>query len=134
MDPNQCPICGKYPESIVTGYSQQPFIDGNKYQMICFTCANTVRKWDKDESLDRILVYKHASPFYLNTVADMIDDGWKKPEAEHSLKSVRKKLHKVYEQSNINTKCVLEVLFLQDEIEVIGFDTKELHFKVTSIT
>lgn len=70
---DECPICGEFMDVIHSGYHSEPFIDGQTYDYICFTCASVYNRLE-----DR---------FY--TLEEMMDDNYKKKKIEKSLKAVK---------------------------------------------
>jgi hypothetical protein len=83
---DECPICGQYISVIASGYRNEPFLDGKKYHVMCFTCACTVKgafTFRVGENLKPIV------PGELYTVQEMMEDGFDKKEAEISLKAVK---------------------------------------------
>ena len=44
-DENECPICGEYMDVLCSGHAQTPFVDGRKYDYICFVCFHVPKLW-----------------------------------------------------------------------------------------
>lgn len=111
---DDCPICGQFIEVIVRYHSEEPFVDGRYYDLICFTCASIPKTWEYGPD-GEIVWYGTKSPDRLATVEDMVSDGWGKQEAERSIKAVRKLLKnpRVIIVPELDTN-VLECLFLGD--------------------
>lgn len=106
INPYACPLCGQNMEIVCRGFENEPFIDGKKYKVLCFTCINVPKIWEttygkaKDGSED-----KWEGPFFthkkLKTAEEMLEDGSvndiriaKKSilEIKRSIKKMRKKL------------------------------------------
>jgi hypothetical protein len=79
-----CPICKEYIDIIVSGFKDEPFINGKKYENICFVCACVPKN-----SFVIIPVEKHKDNA-LNTVEEMVAEGFNKKRAEISVKCVKK--------------------------------------------
>ncbi len=44
-NPDNCPICGEYMSVLCSGHRDKPFIDGKKYNDICFACFHVPKVW-----------------------------------------------------------------------------------------
>jgi hypothetical protein len=44
-DSDNCPICGQYITTRCVGHREKPFVDGNKYSVMCFTCFSIPKTW-----------------------------------------------------------------------------------------
>jgi hypothetical protein len=86
-----CPICGQFVDVIVRSYSEEPFIDGRYYDMMCFICATIPKIWEQSAN-GTITWYKTKSPDRLMTVKEMVNEGWGKREVEKSLRAIKKAL------------------------------------------
>lgn len=108
-----CPICGADIEILVRYHSEEPFIDGRTYAVICFTCASIPKTWGYENG--EVVVYKYKNPERLCSVEDMMEDGWERCEALRSLKAVKKLLKKPkFVLVPENGVHVFEQLFLGD--------------------
>ena len=112
-EPSNCPICGCDPKALTRCFSHEPFIDGRTYDFICHTCACVPKKWEYKDG--EMIVFEHQSPSRLNTVEDMVSDGWAAERAAKSIKAVQRLLR--------NPKIVLAAskhvfaeLFILDKI------------------
>lgn len=91
MDEDLCQVCGKHPTAIVRVYDDFPFVDGRNYSLICWTCACIVKYWYEDKE-GNIIVLKYPDPDHLNTAEEMMEDGWKREDAEYSIRAIQRKL------------------------------------------
>jgi len=89
-----CPICDLEIEVLCRGYSDECFIDGKKYPLICFSCASVPKNWEYDEETDDVITYDQHDPKRLHTVEEMVDDGWTQAEAKIAIKSVKAAIRK----------------------------------------
>ena len=112
---DDCPICGQFIETIVRYHSEEPFIDGRCYNLMCFTCASIPRVWESGPD-GQVIWYGTKSPDRLSSVEDMMSDGWGKKEAEISIKAVKKLLKNpriiVVPENGVN---IFECLYLNDQ-------------------
>lgn len=97
-DPDMCPICGTYMDVLCTGYARSPFLNGRKYESICFVCLHVPKIWAcrsgraKDGSDD-----EWTGPLWdvksLYTAKELVDDGvCELARARKSVAAVRKLL------------------------------------------
>lgn len=84
-----CPICGQYVEVVVSAYGHQDFIDGRRYDEICFVCAS-VPKMSEYHPEKGLVVYSEFDIRRLNSVQDMVEDGWDRKRVEASIKAVKR--------------------------------------------
>jgi hypothetical protein len=104
----ECPVCKTKCEIFCTSYYQNPFIDGRKYEFICFTCSEIPKMWDFDESTSEFILYECLSPDRLCSVAEMMEDGFDLNESQKSLQAIQKLIKK----SNILVKSKSKYLIL----------------------
>lgn len=93
-----CDICKRQADAF-SRFLDTPFVDGNNYEFVCWTCANVPRRYIiTDEGFT-----KTASAFELNDVKDMLADGWSKDEAIISINAVKQLLKKaiILETNNL---------------------------------
>ncbi len=124
----QCGVCGLEPECGVRVYRDCPFIDGRRYNLICFTCYSVPKKWEYDKFVG-VICYKHPSPYYLHTVDEMISDGWTRHESEFAIKAVKRALAKTTPINPIGGKHIFECLVLSDTIEIIDWPSAQFYLK-----
>ena len=86
---DNCPICGEYIDVIVSGYRDEEFITGKKYEHICMTCACVPKN-----SFVVLLGDDLKSKELLNNVEEMVADGFNKRRVELSLKAIKSLLKK----------------------------------------
>ena len=73
---DMCPICGQFMDIYCRGHKEIPFVDGNKYDKICFTCfyvPKTIKQiYDKSGYLieEKELPY---GPKHLHTAQELFD-------------------------------------------------------------
>lgn len=85
-----CPICGELIEVVVTAYKRIPFINGKNYEEICFTCDSVPKMHSFDELKNELIVYNNFDKNRLNTLEEMISDGFTKKESQISIKAVKR--------------------------------------------
>jgi hypothetical protein len=79
---------------VVTGYSGNPFIDGRTYSAICFSCSEVPKMEDFDELTNEIVIHHGMEPSRLNSVKEMMAQGFGEHESTRSIKAVKKALKK----------------------------------------
>jgi hypothetical protein len=97
-----CPICGEFMDVLCSGHRSKPFVDGRKYDAICFVCFNVPKTWyvklgkAEDGSED---VWE--GPFFdwkhLNTAEELVSDGSTDDlkRARKSVKAVKAQIKKM---------------------------------------
>lgn len=96
-DDGICPICKCEMDVIVSAYKDYPFIDGRKYQAICFVCASVPKTWENVKNYDDgfcihkeyLLVFETFDPKRLCSIGEMMEDGFGKVESEKSIRAVK---------------------------------------------
>src|SRR5688572_15324741 len=110
---DHCPLCGDLMEVRVLGFHSTPFVDGRKYDAICFPCSDVPKTtWDEHSTRGFL------DPNCLHTVEEMISDGWSREEAKRSLKAVQRAIRtspSLYQIESALGVNVLEQLYLPDE-------------------
>lgn len=96
----ECPICGQEMDFCATTYRTHPFIDGNVYKKMCFTCANIpddlVQTYDANGN-----IVSEEGPFFdwkhLRSPEDLVHIGSAESleQAGRCLRAVRRKLKEI---------------------------------------
>ena len=83
-----CPICDEYIDINVKGFGSEPFITGRTYESMCYTCACVPKS--------SFIIFKGTENIKdpINSLDEMLADGFDKKRAETSIKSVKKLLKK----------------------------------------
>lgn len=112
----QCPICKSDTNCTLSIFRETPFIDGRNYSDVCFCCASVPNTYEYDELTEQLDVYLNMSPLHINTIQQMISQGWSQHEANASLQAVKKLLNKPLEINNIG---IFECLFGLEGISLL---------------
>jgi hypothetical protein len=108
-----CPICQKEAYCTFAMFNEVPFIDGKKYENICFCCASIPNTFQYDEIVDRLDVYHNYSNLHINTAAQLKEQGWTESDIKDSLNAVLKLIGKPFQ---INASDVFEcIVMLENE-------------------
>jgi len=97
-----CPICQDEMYVSCSGYNAFPFVDGRTYHRICHACSEVPKMYDWDEENQKVIVYNEFDIERLNSVEDMISDGWTSEEAKFHIKAVKASIKK-----NLELNCPL---------------------------
>jgi len=113
-----CNICGAIPKAIVRVYANEPFVDGRNYNMICWMCANVPKSWYYDDS-GEVVVLGYFDRDRINTVKELMEEGWSRDEAELSVKAILKLLKSplIRFESELETNVFSHLIF-GDDIEM----------------
>lgn len=113
-----CNICGADPKAIVRVYANEPFVDGRTYGMICWMCANVPKSWYYDDN-DEVVVLGYFDRDRINTVKELMAEGWDRDEAERSVKAIMKLLKSplIRFESELSTNVFSHLIF-GDDIEM----------------
>ncbi len=84
--PGFCQVCGQEAEVCVSGYQTHPFIDGRRYQEICFICSEVPKMYEYNGEL---VVYDTFDPKRLHTADELAEDGFDKKLAQKSIRAVK---------------------------------------------
>jgi len=87
-----CDICGQIPEAY-TRYDDVPFLDGNYYDIVCFTCCSLFREYEYDIN-GNIIWYGFKNHNRIATLQMMVKDGWDEEIAKCSIMSINKLIKK----------------------------------------
>ena len=98
-----CDICGQIPEAF-SRFDEIPFLDGNYYDIVCFTCASICREWEYDPH-GNILWYGYKDVNRLATLQVMIKEGWDEHTAKCSIISVSKLIKNMKLNIKYNCHC-----------------------------
>ena len=114
-----CQICGSDPTGIVRIFESHPFIDGRTYDLICFTCSCVPKYWYTTKQ-GEVITLTDPDPEHMRTVAEMLEDGWDKRDAERSIKAIQRKLQspKIHIFSD-HDQNIFAQLFLENQKEMI---------------
>lgn len=83
-----CQICGQEVEVCVSGYRDHPFIDGRKYEEICFVCSEVPKMYEyKNKELTKFDTF---DPKRLHTVAELAEDGFDNKYAKKCIAAVKR--------------------------------------------
>ena len=107
-----CQICGRELECYVSAYQDHPFIDGRTYKEICFVCASIPKMSNRvinSDGTEEFILYDTFDRNRLNTVDDLLPDGFAKDEILKSLKAVRAAIKKPKGETN-HAVCRHEML------------------------
>jgi len=85
-----CPICGEYIDIAVKGFGSEPFVTGKTYEVICFTCACVSR----NSFVMRLSEDEEHKKEPLNSLEEMLSEGFDKRRSETSIKNIKKLLKK----------------------------------------
>ncbi len=94
MNDYECHLCGQVFDVFTRYYATKPFLDGRKYAILCDNCIAVPKMWTYDEKKGEVVVYPEPDPRRLNSVADMMEDGFSKRPAEISIKAVKAAIKK----------------------------------------
>lgn len=96
----QCPICKSDAYCTLSMFREVPFIDGRNYEDVCFCCASVPNTYEYDDVTKKLEVYYNLSPLHINSLQQMIAQGWSQQEATLSLQAVKRSLGKTLEVSH----------------------------------
>ncbi len=130
MSERLCSICEDVPDCVVLGYDETPFVDGKKHSIICHRCFCAINKSEYDDGTNRTIVYKHQSPFHINSVEKMMAYGWSKNEALHSIDAIKQKISKMLLVRANGSVSFLEALFLGGEVELVNWPDDHYEIRV----
>jgi hypothetical protein len=79
-DGDNCPICGQFITTRCVGHREKPFVDGNKYQAICFTCFSIPKTWivkygASSDGSDDVWEGPFFDGDHLNTPQELLTEG-----------------------------------------------------------
>ena len=83
-----CQICGYEVEVCVSGYKEHPFIDGRRYQEICFLCSEVPKMYEYKNN--ELIVYDSFDDHRLHTAMELVEEGFDKKEAQQSIRAVKR--------------------------------------------
>lgn len=83
-----CDICGYPYIGYFSAYQHTKWLDGKKHQEICFICGSVPKAIVIDDMYE--ICGSFAEPVKLNTLSEMMADGFSREEAIASIKSVGK--------------------------------------------
>lgn len=89
---DECPICGQPIDVACKGYCEKPFLDGRRYEAICFCCSEVPLVWHRDEEAQ--MWRFRWDPTQLQELEDMIADGFDKKRSAICIKAVRASIKK----------------------------------------
>ena len=130
MSERVCSICQDVPDCVVMGYDEVPFVDGKKYDTICHRCFCTINKWEFDAGTDRVITYRHQSPYHINDVDRMMAYGWSREESLHSINAVKRKVSNMLSIKPNGSVHFLESLFLGREVELVNWPDENYEIRV----
>ena len=87
-----CEICDQEIEAFFSSFRHHPFVDGYMHEVICHGCGSVPKCITINGQLKSAGTY--LCPLQLNSVTEMLDDGWNKAEATIHIKAVKKAISK----------------------------------------
>lgn len=86
-----CPLCKQFMDVRCIGHSQDPFIDGKKYEAICHTCWAVPKIWYYiNDSFDG----PYFDGSHLHTPEELVQDGFDIIEIKISIKAIKESIKK----------------------------------------
>jgi hypothetical protein len=117
-----CEICKQPITCSFSMFKEAPYIDGKKYDNICFLCASLPSTYEYDELTNALNVYQNYSPHYLNDAEYLQKEGWSKQEIDVSIRAVNKIINNTL---TIQGPHIYECLFiLHDALDQDPVDPK----------
>ena len=83
-----CQICNQEAEVCVSGYRDIPFIDGRKYQEICFICSEVPKMYE--DNGEGLVEFATFDPKRLHTADELAEDGFDKKRARKCIAAVKR--------------------------------------------
>jgi hypothetical protein len=98
MDYDKCPICKQEIEILCSGHGDAPFVDGRKYDRMCFICFHVPKIWEitlgeAEDGSEDIWDGPFFDTKHLFNATELVEEGVTdiRARAQKSVTAVRKK-------------------------------------------